>query len=200
MHLPVNTAAPALILASSSSYRRELLQRLALPFTCISPELDESALPGEGAAELAQRLAREKAHAVARQQPHAVVIGSDQLAVHRDQRLGKPGTAERACQQLRSLSGQEVIFHTAVHVMQLSTGIDQAHLDLTTVQFRELQDDEIRRYVAHDQPLNCAGGFKMEALGIALFERIRTDDPTALIGLPMIWVAGALRGCGWQVP
>lgn len=195
-----SSGAPALILASSSTYRRELLQRLALPFQCIAPELDESAQPGEDAATLVQRLARQKAQVIAQQHPEAVVIGSDQLAVHADQRLGKPGDAERTFQQLRSLSGQQVVFHTAVHVTHAASGMSHSHLDLTTVQFRHLQDEEIRRYVAHDQPFNCAGGFKMEALGIALFERIDSEDPTALIGLPMIWVAGALRAHGWQVP
>lgn len=199
MTTPASTS-PALILASSSIYRRQLLERLALPFSCLAPDLDETALPGEDAAALVQRLARQKAEAIASQRRDAVVIGSDQMALHQGRMLGKPGDAQRTCEQLRSLSGQQVVFHTAVHVIHAASGTRHSHMDLTTVQFRQLADDEIRRYVAHDQPFNSAGGFKMETLGIALFERIHSDDPTALIGLPLIWLAGALRSYGWQVP
>jgi septum formation protein len=149
---------------------------------------------------MAARLARLKAEAVARLYPEAVVIGSDQVALRGTQVLGKPGTVERCREQLLQSSGQAVIFLTAVHVIDGPTGRSEAHTDRTVVQFRDLSPAEIERYIERDQPLDCAGGFKAEALGIALFERIESTDPTGLTGLPLSFVAGALRRAGLAVP
>jgi septum formation protein len=189
-----------LILASTSRYRRALLQRLGVPFECAAPDVDEARHPGETPLDLAVRLARLKAEAVAARHPGAVVIGSDQVAVRGDEVLGKPGTAERCHRQLRDSSGREVAFLTAVHVIDGTTGRTDSHVDRTTVQFRHLTDDEIARYIERDQPLDCAGGFKAESLGIALFERIDSTDPTGLTGLPLAWLCGALRRAGMQIP
>jgi len=189
-----------LILASTSPYRRSLLERLPIPFECVAPRTDESPTAGEAPAQLALRLARLKAEAVAAQQPGSVVIGSDQVAVRGDERLGKPGSAELCRQQLRQSSGQEVQFLTAVHLIDGPHGRVESHIDRTTVRFRELSTAEIERYVAADNPLDCAGGFKAESLGIALFERIESEDPTGLTGLPLIWVCAALRRAGISVP
>ena len=189
-----------LILASTSPYRRDLLERLRIPFECVAPRTDETPTAGEAAAHLALRLARLKAEAVAVQQPGSVVIGSDQVAVRGDERLGKPGSAELCRQQLRQSSGQEVQFLTAVHLIDGPHGHVESHIDRTTVRFRELSAAEIERYVAADNPLDCAGGFKAESLGIALFERIESEDPTGLTGLPLIWVCAALRRAGISVP
>jgi septum formation protein len=193
-------AEPRLILASTSAYRRELLARLGVPFESLPPGCDEQRRPGEAAAELAQRLARLKAEAVAALHPGSVVIGSDQVAVRGDDILGKPGTVERCTGQLLQSSGREVAFLTAVHVVDGRHGRAEAHLDRTVVRFRTLDADEVARYVAADQPLDCAGGFKAESLGIGLFERIDSEDPTALTGLPLIWLSGALRRAGIPVP
>jgi septum formation protein len=190
----------ALILASTSRYRRELLTRLQLPFDCVGPDVDEARQPGESAAELCVRLARLKAEAVSARYPGAVVVGSDQVALRDDEVLGKPGTVERCVEQLRRSSGREVLFLTAVHVIDGTPGRDQSHVDRTRVVFRTLGDAEIARYVEQDRPLDCAGGFKAESLGIALFERIESSDPTALTGLPLAWLAGALRSVGFRVP
>jgi septum formation protein len=189
-----------LVLASTSIYRRQLLERFGVPFTVAASNVDESPLPGESAVDLVHRLARSKAEAVARRHPRSLVIGSDQLALCGRDLLGKPGSGERAIAQLKSLSGQRVTFHTAVHVIHADTGSNEGHVDLTTVHFRPLSDDEIKRYVARDKPYDCAGGFKVEALGTTLFTRIDSQDPTALIGLPLIWVAGALRRHGFLLP
>ena len=189
-----------LILASTSRYRRELLQRLGLPFDCIAPEADETRLPGEPADEMAARLARLKAEAVAARHPRALVIGSDQVALRGQDILGKPGTVERCREQLRASSGQEVVFLTAVHVIDGMTGRTESHVDRTVVKFRQLSDAEIDRYIERDQPLDCAGGFKAEALGIALFDRIESVDPTGLTGLPLSWLCGALRRARVPVP
>lgn len=195
----ISPAAP-LILASTSAYRRALLGRLGVPFDCMAPGADEQRLPGEPADGLALRLARLKAEAVAARQPGCVVIGSDQVAVRGDVILGKPGSAERCAEQLLQSSGQEVVFLTAVHVVDGRTGREESHVDRTAVRFRVLDPGEIFRYVAADLPLDCAGGFKAESLGIALFERIDSADPTALTGLPLIWLCGALRRAGIPVP
>jgi septum formation protein len=192
--------APSLILASTSAYRRELLARLRLPFECLPPGCDEARLPDEPALALVQRLARLKAEAVAARRPGSIVIGSDQVALRGTEILGKPGTVERCTEQLRRSSGQELAFLTAVHVVDTRHGRSESHLDRTIVRFRELSAAEISRYIAADSPLDCAGGFKAEALGIALFERIESNDPTALTGLPMIWVSAALRRAGIPVP
>jgi len=184
----------SLILASTSRYRAELLARLGLAFVSQSPGVDETPEPNEGPAALTQRLARLKAEAVSRQHPDAVVIGSDQTAAWQTQCLGKPGTAERAVEQLRLLSGQRVTFHTAWTVQR---GAQQRHgSDLTHVQFRALSTTDIRHYVERESPLDCAGSFKSEGLGVCLFESIQSEDPTALIGLPLIAIANALRAFG----
>lgn len=192
--------APRLILASTSPYRRELLGRLRVPFAAEAPGCDEQRLPDEPAATLALRLARLKAEAVAAREPDTVVIGSDQVAVRGTEILGKPGTAERCAAQLRQSAGREVVFLTAVHVVDGPQGRAESHVDHTIVRFRNLTDDEIARYIAADAPLDCAGGFKAESLGIALFEHIESRDPTALTGLPLIWVSAALRRAGIPVP
>jgi len=189
-----------LILASTSPYRRALLERLRLPFECIAPGTVETQQTGESPAQMALRLARLKAEAVAAQFPEAVVIGSDQVAVRGSDRLGKPGSVEICRQQLQQSSGQEVQFLTAVHLIDRPQGRTESHVDRTTVRFRDLTDIEIERYVAADNPLDCAGGFKAESLGIALFERIESEDPTGLTGLPLIWVCGALRRAGISAP
>ena len=189
-----------LILASTSPYRRELLGRLGLPFECVAPGADETRLPGEPAGEMAARLARLKAEAVARRHPGAVVIGSDQVALRGTDVLGKPGTVERCREQLQASSGREVVFLTAVHVIDGPGGRAESHVDRTVVQFRPLTEAEIDRYIERDRPLDCAGGFKAEALGIALFSQITSSDPTGLTGLPLAWVGSALRRAGFAVP
>lgn len=189
-----------LILASTSRYRRALLERLGLPFEGVAPEVDEARRDGESAADLAARLARAKAEAVALHHPGAVVIGSDQVALRGTEVLGKPGTVERCRAQLLQSSGQEVVFLTAVHVIDGPGRRAESHVDRTTVRFRTLVADEVDRYIERDRPLDCAGGFKAEALGIALFESIESSDPTGLTGLPLAWVCGALRRAGFAVP
>src|SRR5690606_6758780 len=189
-----------LVLGSTSAYRRSLLERLGVPFTVAAPNVDESPLPGEAPIDLVCRLAHAKAESVPERQARSLVIGSDQLAVCGQEVLGKPGSGERAIAQLRRLSGQRVTFYTAVHAVDSSTGSNEGHLDVTTVHFRTLADEEIEAYVARDKPYHCAGGFKVESLGISLFTRIESNDPTGLIGLPLIWVAGALRRHGFKVP
>lgn len=189
-----------LVLASTSRYRRELLGRLHVPFECLAPAVDETPLPQERALDLSRRLARLKAESVAAARVDSVVVGSDQVALRGHEVLGKPGSAEHCRDQLRASSGREVVFLTAVHVVELRSGRAESHVDRTRVRFRTLAEREIERYVAADQPLDCAGGFKAETLGIALFESIETTDPTALTGLPLIWLAGALRRAGFPVP
>jgi len=192
-------AAPV-ILASTSAYRRALLARLGVPFDSVAPDTDEQRLPGEPADVLALRLARLKAESVAARRPGRIVIGSDQVAVRGNDILGKPGTVERCAGQLLQSSGREVVFLTAVHVVDGRNGRAESHLDRTVVRFRALDPAEIARYIEADAPLDCAGGFKAESLGIALFERIDSADPTALTGLPLIWLCGALRRAGIPVP
>ena len=194
--MPPMTALPPLILGSTSRYRRELLERLHLPFTCVAPEVDETPQPGEAPAALALRLALAKARAVAALHPVAVVIGSDQVADLHGQPLGKPGSHERAVAQLQQMSGQQVMFHTAVAVVCAASGFAEAALAPVTVQFRELSDLEIERYLRLDQPYDCAGSAKSESLGIALLSAIHSDDPTALIGLPLIRTSELLRRAG----
>ena len=192
--------APRLILASTSAYRRELLARLRVPFEAVAPGCDEHRLHDEPAQALALRLAQLKAETVAARHPGSVVIGSDQVAVRGAEILGKPGSGERCAAQLRQSSGHEVVFLTAVHVVDGSNDRAESHVDHTVVRFRALAADEIARYIAADAPLDCAGGFKAESLGIALFDRIDSSDPTALTGLPLIWVSAALRRAGIPVP
>ena len=189
-----------LILASTSRYRRSLLGRLGLHFDCVAPEVDEARQPDESAVGMASRLARLKAEAVSRLHPSAVVIGSDQVALRGHDLLGKPGTVEHCRKQLQQSSGRDVVFLTAVHVIDGPAGRAESHVDRTTVLFRELSVIEIERYIERDRPLDCAGGFKAESLGIALFERIDSSDPTGLTGLPLAWVCGALRRAGFDVP
>jgi septum formation protein len=189
-----------LILASTSAYRRALLERLGVPFESASPDTVETALPGESAMALAVRLAGLKAESVARRRADAVVIGSDQVAVLGERPLGKPGSVERCIEQLLRSSGREVVFLTAVHVLDGPGGRRESHVDRTVVRFRHLTQPEIARYVDADAPLDCAGGFKAESLGIALFDRIDSEDPTGLTGLPLIWLCGALRRAGIPVP
>lgn len=189
-----------LILASTSRYRRELLARLALPFQVESPSVDEPVLLGESPTARAARLARDKALVVARRHPSAIVIGSDQVAALDTTLLEKPGNAERCRAQLIALSGRTSVFLTACAVIGLEAGIELLHTDTTRVVARALTGEEIDRYIEREQPFDCAGGFKVEALGIALFDRIETTDPTALVGLPLIWLAGALRRAGYACP
>ena len=167
---PKSLFSKGLILASTSPYRRALLGRLQVPFEAVAPGVDEARRPGEPAGEMAARLARVKAEAVSGQHPQAVVIGSDQVAVRGKDLLGKPGTAAKCFEQLRKSSGKEVLFLTAVHVIDGTAGTAEAHVDVTRVRFRKLTTREIERYIELDQPLDCAGGFKAESLGIALFE------------------------------
>jgi len=185
-----------LVLASTSPYRKELLSRLGVPFVAESPGVDETPLAGESAQERAVRLARAKAAAVAARHPEAWVLGSDQLAVRGREVLGKPLDARRCEEQLLSSSGRPVAFLTAACLLHGASGRRLEHVDTTVVRFRDLSREEVRRYVERERPLDCAGGFKCEGLGIALFESIDSRDPTALIGLPLIWVAGALRQAG----
>ena len=184
------------VLGSTSPYRRELLARLRMPFSVTAPHVDETALPGEAPAALALRLALAKARAVAVLHPEAVVIGSDQVADLAGQALGKPGEHARAVTQLRQMRGQTVLFHTALAVVCLATGFEQVDMAEVRVVFRDLSDDEIEAYLQAEQPYDCAGSAKSEGLGIALLASIDNDDPTALIGLPMIRTARMLRQAG----
>jgi septum formation protein len=190
---------PPLILASSSPYRRDLLARLGLEFEVLSGGVSEARLRGESPTDRALRLAQAKARTVAALRPGALVIGADQVAVAGEELLDKPGSAEQCRVQLRALSGRSARFHTGCALLE-GSGRLVAHVDTTTVVFRPLQADEIERYVARERPYDCAGGFKAEALGISLFECIESQDPTALIGLPLIWLAAALRDAGLRVP
>ena len=189
-------ARPALILGSTSRYRRELLQRLRVPFEVVSPEVDETPLPGEQPAAMAQRLALVKARAVASKFATAVVIGSDQVADLDGEPVGKPGTHERAFEQLRSMSGRSVVFQTAVAVVRGDVGFEGVALVPVTVRFRTLTDAQIEHYLRAEQPYDCAGSAKSEALGIALLESIESNDPTALVGLPLIQTCALLRQAG----
>ena len=199
--MPESSPAPRpLVLGSTSVYRRELLQRLRLPFTVAAPAVDETPLPGEPPAQLAQRLALAKAHAVATLHPEAVVIGSDQVADLAGQPLGKPGDHARATAQLQRMRGHTVVFHTAVAVVCHASGFVQTDLAPVRVRFRELSDAEIERYLRSEQPYDCAGSAKSEGLGISLLEAIDSDDPTALIGLPLIRTCRLLRAAGLVLP
>jgi septum formation protein len=187
-----------LILASASPYRRALLERLGVPFEVVRPAASEDHLAREMPRDRALRLSGAKAKAIAAQRPDAVVIGSDQVAALGSRVLDKPGDAITCKAQLAMLSGNTARFHTGCAVM--ANGERLIHLDTTSVTFRPLSTDEIDRYVARERPFDCAGGFKVEGLGIALFESIESRDPTALIGLPLIWLASALRNVGYSLP
>ena len=199
MPVPLPPALPRLILGSTSPYRRELLQRLRLPFDTDAPRVDETARSGEAPTALASRLALEKAHEVARRHPGAVVIGADQVAELDGQAIGKPGNHARAVAQLQWLRGRRVVFHTAVAVVRPDTGFAQGLLAPVTVLFRALSDAEIAHYLRLEQPYDCAGSAKCETLGIALLDAIESDDPTALIGLPLIRTCALLRAAGIDV-
>ncbi len=188
-----------LILGSTSRYRRELLSRLRIPFEVAAPDVDETPFPSELPRTLAERLALAKAKAVAAIFPHAVVIGSDQVADLNGQPLGKPGTHEKAVAQLRQMRGQTVVFQTAVAVVCLETGFEQSSLAAVSVKFRELTDDEIENYLLAEQPYDCAGSAKSEGLGIALLDSIDSDDPTALVGLPLIRTCRMIRAAGFAL-
>ncbi|OYT98242.1 MAG: septum formation protein Maf [Burkholderiales bacterium PBB1] len=189
MHAP-------LILASTSPYRQELLRRLRMPFEVMAPEVDESPHAMEAPAALAARLALAKAHAVASLHPCAVVIGSDQVADLDGVALGKPGHHEAAVQQLRTMRGRRVVFHTAVAVVQADRRFEASDVARVGVTFRALSDPEIEHYLRADRPYDCAGSAKVESLGIALLESVESDDPTALIGLPLIRTCALLRQAG----
>jgi len=192
--------SPRLILASSSKYRKMLLHRFNIPFDCQAPRVDESKGKNESPIDLVKRLACEKAAIVSKENPRAIVIGSDQIAVYEDRVVGKPGDYPSAKKQLTSFSGHCIEFHTAVSVQCLVTGFSELHMDSTQVKFRDLQEDEIERYLLAETPYDCAGAFKAESLGITLFESIKSDDPTALIGLPLIHTAAMLRRAGLLLP
>lgn len=187
---------PSLILASTSVYRRELLQRLRVPFTTCAPNVDETPQPGELPHETAVRLALAKANAIAERYPEAVVIGSDQVAELAGRALGKPGSHERAVQQLRAMRGQTVLFHTALAIVRRNTHFTETDIARVSVRFRNLSDSEIEHYLLADKPYDCAGSAKSEGLGITLLEQIDSDDPTALIGLPLIRTARLIRAAG----
>jgi septum formation protein len=185
-----------IVLGSSSPYRRELLSRLKVEFEVDLPHVDESPRTGETPRAIALRLAVEKARAVAAKHPDAAVIGSDQVADLAGEPLGKPGTHERAFEQLRRMSGQVVVFHTAVAVVCRDTGFEQLDLAPVRVTFRKLGDDEIENYLRAEEPYDCAGSARSEGLGIALLESIESDDPSALVGLPLIRTCRMLRAAG----
>ena len=196
----ISPPAHPLILGSTSPYRRELLARLGLAFTTEAPRVDETPQPGESPRDLALRLALAKARDVARRHPRAIVIGSDQVADLGGEPLGKPGTHERAVAQLRRMRGQTVIFQTALAVVCADAGFEQTDLAAVEVLFRDLSNDEIERYLRAEQPYDCAGSAKSEGLGITLLEAIHNDDPTALVGLPLIRTARLLRAAGLTLP
>ena len=201
--MPPSPAAPTtrpLVLGSTSVYRRELLSRLKLPFAVEAPHVDETPLPGEAPAKLARRLAAAKAEAVAAKHPGAVVIGSDQVADLDGEPLGKPGNHANAVAQLERMSGHVVIFHTAVSVVCRDSGFAQHELAPVRVRFRALNRGEIEAYLRAEQPYDCAGSAKSEGLGIALLDAIESDDPTTLVGLPLIRTCRMLRAAGIRVP
>lgn len=192
--------ARRLILGSTSRYRRELLERLRIAFDVQAPEVDETPHPGESPQQLALRLALAKAHAVASRHPDAIVIGSDQVADLDGEPLGKPGNHERATDQLRRMRGRTVIFQTALAVVCQASGFEQVDLAAVKVRFRDLSDAEIETYLQAEQPYDCAGSAKSEGLGIALLESIDNDDPTALVGLPLIRTCRMIRAAGIALP
>lgn len=194
--MPDSSSTRPLILGSTSPYRRELLQRLRLPFDVQRPEVDETPHAGETPTALAQRLALAKAQAVAQRFPQAIVIGSDQVADLNGEPLGKPGNHANAVAQLQRMRGQSVVFQTAVSVVCLATGFEQTELAQVKVQFRHVSDEAIEAYLQAEQPYDCAGSAKSEGLGIALLECIDNQDPTALVGLPLILTCRLLRAAG----
>ena len=197
---PPAGAPRALVLGSTSRYRSELMSRLGLPFTVDAPQVDETPRPDESPRALAWRLAEAKAREVARRHPTAIVIGADQVADLDGEPLGKPGTHERARAQLQRMRGHSVIFQTALSVVCTATDFAQTDLAAVEVRFRALTDDEIERYLRAEQPYDCAGSAKSEGLGITLLDAIHSDDPTALVGLPLIRTARLLRAAGLTLP
>lgn len=191
---------PRIVLASGSRYRRDLLDRLCLPYEVDPADVDETAVPRETPAATACRLARDKAFAVAARHPGALIIGSDQTAALDGRALGKPGSHAAAREQLRAMSGRRVDFHTALCLLRVETGHYREALVNTDCLFRRLSPDAIERYLLRDRPYDCAGSAKVECLGIALLEHVRSDDPTALIGLPLIALVGMLTAEGVEVP
>lgn len=189
-----------LILASSSPYRRELLSRLNIPFSCSSPDIDESRHPDETPIDLVKRLALEKAHALSSSHPQHLIIGSDQVAVLDQQVLGKPHTLERATDQLSAASGKSVIFLTGLALLNSATGEHQVDCVPFTVHFRELSPEQIQRYLEIEQPFDCAGSFKAEGLGVSLFRSTEGTDANSLIGLPLIRLVDMLHNEGWKIP
>ena len=187
------------ILASSSAYRQRLLARLQIPFSCISPDVDETRLADEAPAAMARRLALAKARSVARAHPEALVIGSDQVAALGDTVIGKPGGHKAAFAQLRASAGRELAFHTGLALHCAASGFERFHVEPFSVHFRELSDKSIENYLQIEQPYDCAGSFKWEGLGIALFRRLAGDDPTSLEGLPLIALTGLLAEAGLPV-
>lgn len=196
---PLPRPVEPLILASGSRYRAQLLARLQLPFESLAPDLDETPQPGETAAALTRRLARAKAQALAARYPQRWVLGSDQSASLDGATLGKPGTQELAVEQLLALSGRSVEFHTAVAFAHSASGALYEDHDVTTVRLRTLSRAQVERYLAAEPAYDCAGSFKCEGYGIALFESIRSDDPSALIGLPLIAVRRLVERAGFVV-
>ena len=194
-----NPSAPPILLASSSRYRQGLLDRFLNDYQMIAPEIDESTAADEGPEALAARLAREKAEAVSSTNRDALVIGADQLAVLDGVVLGKPGDHQKAVEQLLAASGRSVSFLTAVCVLDAASRRRYEHIDKTTVRFRQFDRRLADAYLHHDEPYDCAGSFKIEGAGFVLFDSVNTDDPTALIGLPMIWLAGRLQELGYLV-
>jgi septum formation protein len=189
-----------LVLASTSPFRRELLGRLQIPFETAAPDVDESALPGETPPATAERLSIAKARAVADRFPGALIIGSDQVAYLGEQRFGKPGTRENAFAQLRRMSGQTLLFHTGLCLLNAASGRTQVRGIATEVCFRTLSDEDIARYLDKEDALNCAGSARSEGLGIALLAHLRGDDPNALVGLPLIALCDMLRAEGILLP
>ena len=198
--MPTNLSSTKLILASSSAYRRELLSRLHLPFESIAPDIDESALPGELPEQTALRLAQEKAAAIAKDHPESIIIGSDQVATLDGEQIGKPGNHQAALQQLQKMRGKQVVFHTALCLMDNRKNASNPNIQLQNVQtlvsFRDLGDEELDAYLHIEQPYDCAGSAKNEGLGITIIEKIISNDPTALTGLPLIALTGMLRHIG----
>ena len=191
---------PVLVLASSSQYRRSLLERLRLPFEVAAPQVDERPHPGETPRATALRLAHTKAHTVGAARPRDLIIGSDQVASLEGAPLGKPGNHEAALAQLRTMRGRTIDFHTAICLLDATRGTSEVEEVPTSVQFRRFSDEQAERYLRIDQPYDCTGSAKIEALGIALVERVHSTDPSALIGLPLIALVGMLMRAGVPVP
>jgi septum formation protein len=195
-----NPSAPTIVLASSSRYRRGLLDRFLDDFETLHPGVDETAADDEAPELLAARLARDKAEAVSSRNRDALIIGADQVAVLEDKVIGKPGNHARAVEQLLAASGKKMQFLTAVCVLDPASRRRYEHIDRTTVRFRSFDLRQVESYLRHDEPYDCAGSFKIDGAGFVLFESVSTEDPTALVGLPMIWLAATLRELGHLLP